>query len=389
MSILSIKKATHLRGRRVLVRVDFNVPMKGKKIVDDTRLRASVPTIQYLLGNGAKVILVTHVGRPRGRYAAALSVAPLAKRLKEMLGVKELKVVELKKALHTKISDISMLENIRFYSGEEKNDRAFAKQLASLADMFVLDGFAVAHREAASVCGVARLLPSYAGILLEKEITGLDRVMKRAKKPFVLALGGAKMETKLPVMRKFLPSVSALLVGGGIVNTMLKARGYGVGGSLVDRAFLAEALRMSRNKKIIFPNDVIVGVRSGKKYRHVLLQKKPHEVCKKREEILDVGPATMRRYAGYIKKARTLVWNGAMGYFEQPPYHHATLAMARLVASRSKGEAFGVIGGGETVQVMEMTGMSEYVDLVSTGGGAMLEYLAGKKLPGIEALKKH
>lgn len=400
MPIKSIKKAKNLSGKRVLVRVDFNVPIKNGKVLDGTRLLASIPTIEYLLERGAKVILVTHIGRPEGKTVAALSVTPVVKRLSELLktNVGKIEIEEIKKKLkkldsnqslksNSRSPHVVMLENIRFHPGEEKNDLTFAKELANLGDLFVLDGFAVAHRAAASVAGVAKYLPSYAGLLLEKEITGLERVTKRPKKPFTLVLGGAKMETKVPIMKYLLPKVSHILVGGGIVNTYLSARGYRVGDSLVDKKFKKIALALCKKKKVIIPLDVIVGDMKGKSYRRVLIGKKPHVICKKSEAILDVGPATIRLYAGYIKKAKTVVWNGAMGYFEQKPYHHGTLAIARLVASRSKGKAFGVIGGGETLQAMDMVGMGEYVDLISTGGGAMLEYLGGKKLPGIEALR--
>ncbi|MEK7084856.1 MAG: phosphoglycerate kinase, partial [Patescibacteria group bacterium] len=347
----------------------------------------------YLLKKKATVILVTHIGRPGGKKVAALSVAPVAKKLKELLELKELKILTLETYIknrspksEVRSPHVMLLENIRFYKGEEENDPAFAKQLASLADIFVLDGFAVAHRDAASVSGVAKYLPAYAGLLLEKEIVGLDRVMKRPKKPLTLVLGGAKTETKIPVMKHLLPKAEYVLIGGRILNTYLAAKGYRIGNAGVDEKYTKEVLRLCSSKKVIKPVDVVVGDTEGKNVR--VLDVKKLEIRNLKLGIYDIGPATVRMYAAYIKKSQTLVWNGAMGYFEQPPYHHATLAIARLVASRSKGKAFGVIGGGETLQTMEMTGMSEYVDLISTGGGAMLEYLAGAKLPGIAALRK-
>src|SRR3989339_891592 len=292
-------------------------------------------------------------------------------------------VGEIKKM---KNGEIVMLENIRFFPDEAENENNFGKTLASIADIFVLDGFAVAHRDSGSVTGVAKHLPSYAGLLLEKEVVGVSKVLQQPKNPFVLVLGGAKMETKIPVIKNLLPKCDYLLAGGGIVNTYLKVLGYGVGDSLVDMDFKKESLIYGKKKKVIMPVDVVVGTIDGKKYRVVELQKKSHQICKKGEAILDCGPKTIQLYAKYIKQAQTLVWNGARGYFEQKPYDVGTLSIARLVASRSKGKAYGVIGGGETLQSMEMVKMTEYVDLVSTGGGAMLEFLSGNMLPGVTAV---
>lgn len=398
MSIPSIKQLKNLAGKRVLVRVDFNVPIKKGKVMEDSRLHASLPTIEYLLSKKAQVILATHVGRPDGKKDPALSVKPIARCLSQLLST-PVKVIEFgiwniesRKKPNSKFqipnSSLVMLENIRFNPGEEKNDPQFSKELASIADIFVLDGFAVAHRAAASVVGVTKFLPSYAGLLLEQEISGLEKVMKKPKSPFVLILGGAKMETKVPIMKNLLPRVDHLLIGGGILNTYLKAAGYKVGDSLVDDKHKSDALAIGKKKKVVLPHDVIVGKRDGSGARHVMIEKHPHQICKKGEEILDIGPATIRLYSSYMRKAATLLWNGAMGYFEQKPYDTGTLSIARLLASRAKGRAYGVIGGGETVQAMDMVKMGECVDLVSTGGGAMLEYLGGKKLPGIVALTK-
>lgn len=393
-SILSVKKITSLKEKRVLVRVDFNVAMKNGSVADDEKLKASLPTISYLIGKGAKVILVSHLGRPDGKRVESLSLAPVAKRLVKLIQapVKHLPYYEGAQVEHAVSEmgpgEIIMLENIRFSSQEQGDKGNFARELASLADVFVLDGFAVAHRGDASVSGVARFLPSYAGLLLEKEINGLAKVTKNPISPFVAIIGGAKMETKIPVINALLPKVDALLVGGGILNTYLKGLGYGVGDSLVDKDYMADAIAYGKKRKIVWPVDVIVGKKNSLHGRHVMLETQPHQICKKGEAIFDIGPETVRLFAGYIYMAKTLVWNGAMGWFEQKPFDFGTLSVARLLAARSKGKAFGVIGGGETVQSMEMVGMTDDVDLVSTGGGAMLEFLAGKKLPGIEALKR-
>jgi len=401
MKLKTLKQIKNLKDKRVLVRVDFNVPIKNGKVQDDSRIRASLPTIKYLLENDAKVILVSHLGRPEG-MDKKLSLAPVLEKLKQISNFKstsledrfpifnQLPIVNLEQAkiaIETmKQGQVIMLENIRFFEEEEKNDKKFAKQLAKLVDVFVLDGFAVAHRETASVSGVAKYLPAYAGLLLESEILNLSQLMKKPKKPYIAVLGGAKIETKLPVLKSVLKHADFILLGGGLVNTCLWAKGYEIGKSLLNKDFKKEALRLWKNKKIIFPVDVVVGDLKGKKYRVVNLNKK-NEI-KNSEAILDIGPATIRLYTKYIKSAQTLVWNGAMGYFEQKPYDIGTLSIARLVASRSKGKAFGVIGGGETIQTMEMVGMMSDIDFISTGGGAMLEFLSGKKLPGLKALIK-
>lgn len=395
----SIKKLKNLAGKKVLVRVDFNVPIGKGKVLDDSRLYASLPTIQYLLKRKAKVILVSHLGRPEG-IDSSLSLVPVTKRLGELMkkNIKILDIKILKKYFKNidgyfeyarneikkmKNGQILMLENIRFFAGERNNDGVFSKQLSELCDVFVLDGFAVAHRASPSVTGVTKYASSYAGLLLEQEIDGLNKVVKNPKKPFVVVLGGAKTGTKIPVMKNLLPKCNFLIIGGGIVNTYLKALGYEIGSSLVDNGLEKEILKYCKSKKVIKPVDVVVGTMDGARYRVVELQKKPQQICQKGEAILDCGPQTIRLYATYIKKAQTLVWNGAMGLFEQKPYDVGTFSIARLVASRSKGKAYGVIGGGETLQSMDLVGMKDCVDLVSTGGGAMLEFLSGKKLPGV------
>ncbi len=401
MGINVISKKKNLKKNTVLLRADFNVPMKKGTIIDDTKIQASLPTIQYLTDKGAKVILVTHVGRPEGKVVPSLKVDPIVKKLSELLGknVGKLETRNWKltdKQLGTVVQqidamqagDVMVMENIRFAVSEEQNDIRLAEQLSVLADIFVLDGFAVSHRTAASVTGVAKLLPSFAGLLFEKEIKGLSRVLEKPKAPFVVIMGGVKIETKLPVIQKLLPKVDQVLIGGGIVNTYLWALGYRVGDSVVDKQFKKQALQLLKKKKIVKPVDVVVGTSNGKQYRVVELKKTPHQICKKGEMILDIGPKTVQLYSLYIKSALTLVWNGAMGYFEQKPYDVGTLAIARLVATVSKGPAYGVIGGGETIQAMERVKMLEWVDLVSTGGGAMLEFLSGKKLPGMLVLEK-
>jgi 3-phosphoglycerate kinase len=396
MKIRTLKQINNLTNKRVLVRVDFNVPIKNGKVVDDARILASLPTIQYLLKKKAKVILVSHLGRPEG-FDKKLSLEPVAKRLTKILNLKfeilkQFSILKYFNDAKIKIEKLKggqmlMLENIRFFADETKDTNNFSKRLAELGDIFVLDGFAVAHRNSGSVTGLAKHLPTYAGLLLEQEIVGLSKVVEKPKKPFIVVLGGAKVETKLPVLKNLLPKADYILAGGGLLTTYLWAKGYKVGKSIVDKDFKKEALKYLSNKKVILPVDVVVGKEDSKDIQVLKLDSK-FKIQNSKLAIYDIGPETIKLYSEYIKKAKTLVWNGAMGYFEQPPYGIGTLSVARLVAAHSKGKTFGVIGGGETLQAMELVGMSEDVDLVSTGGGAMLEFLAGQKLPGVEAVCK-
>ncbi len=398
MQLRSIREVKELAGKSVLVRVDYNVPIVKRKVQETFRIAASLDTINFLLEKKARVLLVTHIGRPEGKVVKELRVDPVAKELGNMLHKKvkviasadwsNLKKIE-KEVFKIKPGAVAIFDNIRFAPGEEENKEYFAKELASFADLFIIDGFGVTHRSSPSVTGVADYVPSYAGLLLEKEIIGLSRTFEQGKKKSVLIIGGAKTETKLPVITNLKNKVEVILVGGGIVNTHLKAKGFGVGASLVDEELLTEAKKLDKIKSIEWPVDLVVGKKDGSDARVVALLKKPFEICTKDEAILDIGPATINLYSEDIKLAQSIIWNGAMGYFEQKPYDVGTLAIARLVASRSKGEAFGVIGGGETIQAMNQTGMQEFVDLVSTGGGAMLEFLSGNKLPGIEIVTKH
>ncbi len=421
--IHSLKRIKNLKGKRILVRVDFNVPMKNGKILDDSRIQSSLKTIEFLTRKGAKVILLSHLGRPSGKVVPELLLKPVAKRLSVLLK-KSVKVVSLtnltpariasqsdagglpspqpallRKAMQAgtrrrvlssmKNGDVCMLENIRFHAGEENNDPEFSKALSGLGDIFVLDGFAVAHRASPSVSGVGKYIPAYAGFLLEKEIFGLDAVMKHPKKPAVLILGGAKIETKLPVLLHMIRKVDRILVGGAMVNTYLDMKGYGVGASLTDKGMDKHmVLPLFSKKKIIKPVDCVVGDKEGKRIRVVEIQKNPHAICAPQEMILDIGPETLKQFCAQIQKAKTLIWNGAMGYFEVPVYATGTFEMVRALAKCSKKGAYSVVGGGESVLILEKLKLTKFIDLISTGGGAMLEYLSGKKLPGVEGVKK-
>ncbi|MFH1789984.1 MAG: phosphoglycerate kinase [bacterium] len=391
MKIKSITQAKNLSQARVLVRCDFNVPIKNGRVVDDFKIKKTLPTIVYLLQKKAKVILTSHLGRPDGKFSEQYSLKPVANYLKNALAQK-VELVSLNDLDNvdghfkpTKFGQVIMLENTRFNAGEKKNSKEFAKKLASIADIFVVECFGVAHRIHASIVGPAKYLPTYAGLLAEKEILGLSKAIVKPKKPFVVVLGGAKTETKIPILKNLIKKADYILLGGGIVNTWMLAKGYEMGSSLADKNMIRKVLYYSKKKKIIMPIDVVVGSVSGKKamVKKITADKK---ICSRNFGVYDIGPETVRMYAEYIKKANTIVWNGALGYFEQNPYQHGTYAIARLIASRSKGSAFGIAGGGETVEVLKKLHLLDDIDLVSTGGGAMLEFLSNKKLPGLKAI---
>lgn len=391
MKIRSITEVKKWSGKRVLVRADFNVPVKKGKVMDIFKIEKSLATIEYLQKRGARIVLISHLGRPKG-YDTHFSLRPIQRTLQKALSlpvgfidVKNLEKVP-NKINALKDGEILLLENIRFISGEETNDQRLAKKMASWGDVFVLDGFAVAHRNAASVSGVARYMPSYAGLLLKTEVDALSKIMEKPTKPFVVIIGGAKVETKLPLIKQFIKKATYILVGGGILDTYLSAKGFRVGASLVNTKLRSAVLKYGKNKKIIWPVDVVVGELGGDKAAVHKLDKS-FGVTNKREGIYDVGPATVRLFASYIKRAKTLLWNGPLGVIEQHPYASSTNAIADIFAARSKGRAFGVTGGGETVQLLQKRGILSDIDLVSTGGGAMLEFLSGEKLPGLKALQ--
>ncbi len=389
-SMKSVERLGKLIGKTVLLRADFNVPIKGRKVLDNYKIKKTLGTINFLVERGAKVVVVSHLGRPKG-IDKKLTLKPVALELEKFLQKKVplldvLNLVKAKKQIDAlPPASVALLENIRFAKGEEENSATLAKELAALAHMFVLDGFAVAHRDSASITGITKYLPSYAGLLLQEEITGLDRVMKKPKKPLVLVLGGIKMETKIGVLKNFLKIADYILVGGGIFNTYLWAKGNKVGNSAVDKKFKKQALDYVSKKKVILPVDMVVGTKEGKFAKAVSVK---NLSIKNGMGIFDIGPQTIKLFSKYLKKAKTIVWNGAMGYFEQHPYQYGTHSLARVIASQSKRKAFGVVGGGETIAVLQKLNLLSDIDLPSTGGGSMLEYLSGKKLPGLEALHK-
>ncbi len=391
MKLRSLKTAKNLKNAYVLLRTDFNVPIENGKVLEDYRIARSIPTIKYLQSKGARVIILSHLGRPNG-YNPELSLESVGRRLGRLLGetinfVPATEWYESEPILpQLEPGSVTLLDNVRFIKGEEKDEGSARRFFKQWGKIFVLDGFGVSHRDSATVSGLARELPSYAGILLEEEVETLSQVMGKPKRPLVVVLGGAKLETKLPVVKKLLPIADKILLGGGIVNTYLYARGFKVGNSLVDKELKAEALEHLWAERIILPIDVVVGKKNGRRARVEQIVKL--NIKDKEEGIYDIGPGTISLYADYLKKANTIIWNGAVGYFECKPYQHGTYAMARAIAARSKGKAFGVVGGGETLEVVRALHLDEHIDLISTGGGAMLEFLSGKELPGLKFLKK-
>lgn len=386
MKIKNINSLNSLQGKKIFLRLDFNVPMKAGKIKDDYKIKAGLETINFLMLKKSSLIIATHLGKPKGKNDKKLSTAPLARRLAKLSGkpvkfIPDLVGDKAKKAvLKIKPGEIIFLENLRFNQGELDNDNNFAKELASLADIYVNDAFAVSHRAQASVSAIKKYLPAYAGLLLAKEVQAIHRALK-PKKPLVTIMGGAKIATKAPLIKSLYPASKYILLGGGLANNFLKFYGLEIGRSLYDKDSLPIIKKLLKNKlknkKIILPIDVVVQEKSGR-----IKSKKVADV-KKSETIFDIGPETVNLYAGMIKKAQTLIWNGPMGKFEEISFKYGTMAIARLMASRSSGKAYGIAGGGETVEALKMSGMMEHVDWISTAGGAMLAYLSKEKMPGL------
>jgi phosphoglycerate kinase len=381
-----------VQGKRALVRVDFNVPFdRNGGIADDSRIRAAVPTIDYLREHGASVILATHLGRPDGKVVESLRVKPIAERLASILGT-EVKTVDdcvgpaveaAAKAL--KPGDVLMLENLRFHAEEEKNDAAFAKKLASLAGVYVNDAFGTAHRAHASTEGVAHDLPAVAGFLMLKEIEELGTVLSNPARPMASILGGAKVSSKLAVITNLLPRVDCLLLGGGMANTFLKARGIAVGDSLVEDDFIDKAREVladaeARGVPVLLPTDVVIADEFKADANHETV---PVSAIPPGWRIMDVGPDTLETYQEALGDCGTVFWNGTLGVAEFPTFAEGSLSLAMTLADL---QASVVVGGGETAALVEQAGMRDRYTHVSTGGGASLEFIEGKTLPGVAAL---
>ena len=386
MRIKSVRNLNGLSGKKVLLRLDLNVPIKNGKIKDDYKIVQSLETVNFLIRKNAKIILISHLGRPDGKIVESFSLSPVAAKISDLLG-KKIKIISDFEGFEAGNAvakmdegDVLMFENIRFHPGEDKNNRSFAKNLARLADIYVNDAFAVSHRLSASVGCIKDYIPSYAGLLLEQEVLNLGRVLN-PKKPLILVMGGAKISTKIALMKNLEKKSYRILVGGGIANNFLAAHNFEIGRSLSDKEsiHLAEKLK---DKKIIFPIDVVV---SSKKDAWEPKVKILRDINKD-DYIFDIGPRTIKLCSDYIKKANTIIWNGPLGMFEVEKYKHGSIYIGRVIASRSKGRAFGVVGGGETVEAVKMTKMMDDIDWVSTGGGAMLTFLSGQKMPGLKGI---
>jgi phosphoglycerate kinase len=385
----------HLRGRRVFVRVDFNVPLsEAREVVDATRLEEAIPTLRELTGAGGIVLLASHLGRPKGKRDPRYSLRPVADKLVELLGRPVRFAGDcVGEEVETVVREMGpgeavLLENLRFHAGEEKNEPAFADQLAALAEVYVDDAFGAAHRAHASVVGVPeRLSAKAAGRLLAREVEALGRLLGEPERPFAALLGGAKIEGKIDTLENLLPRLDVLLLGGGMANTFLAAQGYELGGSLFEpeRVDLAkEILERARNRgiELLLPRDVVVTDDLGNPQR---IETVPADRIPAGMKAVDVGPETRRAFAAAIGRARTLFWNGPLGVFEKPPFDAGTREVARALAGC---RAYSVIGGGETVAAAHQAGVADRIGHVSTGGGASLEFLAGKTLPGVAVLEK-
>lgn len=380
-------------GKTVIVRVDFNVPQdKEGNVTDTTRIEAALPTIRYLLERNAKVVLMSHLGRPDGKVVEKLRMAPVARELGRILG-QEIKVApdsvgpEVERMVRDlKPGEVLLLENLRFHPEEEGNDKQFAKQLASLADVYVNDAFGTAHRAHASTAGIAEYLPAVSGFLMEKELAALGGILENPQRPLAAIIGGAKVSTKIKVLQNLLSKVNVLIIGGGMANTFLKAKGVDVGKSLLEEGMLDVARDLmkqagERGVTIGLPVDVVVADKfeADATSKTVDVNQVPEGWM-----IMDIGPKTIEEFSNLLKTARTVFWNGPMGVFEMPKFAEGTKAIADILA---KSDAISVVGGGDSVAAVEQMGYADRMTHISTGGGASLELIEGRTLPGVAALK--
>ncbi|MGE3727447.1 MAG: phosphoglycerate kinase [Candidatus Sericytochromatia bacterium] len=389
--------AEAVKGQRALVRVDFNVPIKAGQVDNDQRIRAALPTLKYLLSLGTRVILMSHLGRPKGQVQDAFRLKPVGDYLAGLLGVEVLSLhdcigSEVEEAIAASNAPVVMLENTRFYKQETDNDPEFSQQLARLGDFYVNDAFGTAHRAHASTVGVATLLPAYAGLLMEKELSALGGLLDHPTHPFVAIIGGAKVSSKLAVLENLLPQVEALIIGGAMAFTFLAAQGVQVGKSLTEPDLFPTALELlnkaeKMGKHIILPRDTVMatGVEATSASATVDLQDPQMDISELSG--VDIGPLSIESIQAVLSKAKTVLWNGPMGVFENPPFAAGTEAVAQMVAQITRQGAQSVVGGGDSVAAVEKLGLGEQFTHVSTGGGASLEFLEGQELPGVAVLK--
>lgn len=385
-----------IEGKKVLIRCDFNVPLDDKgKITDDTRIQAALPTIRYALGRECAVILMSHLGRPKGKVDPKLSLKPVAERLGKLLNVEVLRAPDCigpeveKMARELKGGEVLLLENLRFRAGEETNDEKFAQQLASLADVFIQDAFGTVHRAHASTSGVPKHLPSGAGFLLQKEIKYLKQALEEPERPFLAILGGAKISTKIGVIENLLPKIDSLILGGAMAYTFLRAENIETGNSMVEENKIdmaSEILKQASKKKVtvLLPLDHIIANKTSEEAE----SKEISEVVIPEGWIgVDIGSFSIKRFSSAIKSAKTILWNGPMGIFEIDKFSQGTKAIAEAIAEATKKGSISIVGGGDSVAAVTKAGLQENISHISTGGGAALEFLKGKELPGIGALK--
>lgn len=391
MNKKSIRDVADLAGKKVFVRVDFNVPLENGAITDDKRIRETLPTINFLIEKGAKIILASHLGRPNGEVVEELRHTASAARLSELLGKPVAKANEaVGDAVKAQIADMQngdllLLENVRFYPGEEKNDPELAKQFAELADLFVNDAFGAAHRAHASTEGIAHYLPAVSGLLMEKELDVLGKALNNPERPFTAIVGGSKVKDKIAVIEKMIEIADNIIIGGGLSYTFFKAQGYEIGQSLLDNSkldltleFIEKAKKAGKN--LYLPVDIVVTDEFSAKANTKIV---PVDGIPADMEGIDIGPKTREIYADVIKNSKLVVWNGPMGVFEIEPFSHGTLAVAQAAAET---DAYTVIGGGDSAAAAEKFGLADQMDFISTGGGASLEFMEGKALPGVVAL---
>jgi len=389
----SIKEELNLSEKKILLRLDLNVPLDNGKITDTTRIDKIIPTISFLLKNNAKIIILSHIGRPDGKIINSLSLKPVCENLKIKLKenvkliTRNLKEIDSADLFNNQDEKIVMLENLRFYEEEEKNDNEFAKHLASLADIYVNDAFSCSHRAHASIFEITKFLPSYAGLQLNLEISALSKITSEIKKPITCIIGGSKISTKINIIKNLIPKFNNIIIVGGMANNVLKYKGYNIGKSIqedncdkiIEEIF---SLSVEKNCKIIYPEDVTV----GKDLNGSPEIKELNDVSED-ELILDIGPKSIKNINNIIEESNTILWNGPAGYFENSSFARGSLEIVKKIIEKNKANTiYSVVGGGDTVALLNSVGAINNFDFVSTAGGAFLEYLEGKELPGIKAL---
>jgi len=389
----SVKDEINLSEKKILLRLDLNVPLDNGKITDTTRIDKIIPTINFLLKNNTKIIILSHVGRPKGKIIDSLSLKPICEDLKNKLNenvkliTKNLKEIDSADLFNTENEKIVMLENLRFYSEEEKNDKEFAKHLASLADIYVNDAFSCSHRTHASIYEITKFLPSYAGLQLNLEIDALTKITSEIKKPITCIIGGSKISTKINIIKNLIPKFDNIIIVGGMANNVLKYKGHNIGKSIredncdkiIEEIF---SLSVKKNCKIIYPEDVTVG-----KNLNGLPEIKGLNDILEDELILDIGPKSIKNINNIIEESNTILWNGPAGYFENPNFAKGSIEIAKKITEKNKANTiYSVAGGGDTVALLNSVDAVNDFNFVSTAGGAFLEYLEGKELPGIKAL---